>query len=477
MRQKTIYSWLSIACLITLVAACKTPQITEQSANVRLPQNYGKAGDSLSSGTLAYNAFFKDPYLVKLIDTALAQNQELNIMLKEIEISQNEVMARKGEYMPFVSYRGGMGLDKVARYTNIGASEATTDIKPGRETPEPLPDFLGGLYANWEVDIWHKLRNARQAAFTRYLSSVEGRNFMVTNLVAEIANSYYELLALDNQLQIVRQNIDIQNNALQIVKIQKEGSRATELAVRKFEAEVYRTKSLEYDVKQEIIAVENRINYLVGRYPQAIERSSNSFDDLLPTKLSLGNPQQLLENRTDVKAAELRMAAAKIDIAVAKANFYPSLGLSASLGLQSFNPIYLAKLPESMLASLVGDLVGPLVNKNAITAQYYNANASQIQAIYDYERTVLNAYIEVLTQTAGIDNLAGSYELKANAVKALSESIQISNDLYLSARADYMEVLLTQRDALESKFELVETKKQQLSATVNLYHALGGGWK
>ena len=129
-----------------------------------------------------------------------------------------------------------------------------------------------------------------------------------------------------------------------------------------------------------------------------------------------------------------------------------------------------------MLYSLAGDLVAPLVNRNAIKAAYYSANAGQIQAIYNYERTILNAYVEVANQLAKINNLQSSYSLKEQEVQALNQSIAIANDLFISARADYMEVLLTQRDALDSRFELIETKMQQMNARVNIYQALGGGW-
>ena len=183
-----------------------------------------------------------------------------------------------------------------------------------------------------------------------------------------------------------------------------------------------------------------------------------------------------MENRPDIRQAELELSAAKIDVQVAKANFYPSLGLSADVGLRAFNPIYLGSLPESLIASLVGDLAGPLINKNAIKATYYTANARQIQAIYTYERTVLNAYIEVKNQLSNIGNLQNTYDLKAREVQALNQSITIANSLFSSARADYMEVLLTQRDALETRFDLIETKMQQMNAVVNVYRALGGGW-
>jgi len=299
----------------------------------------------------------------------------------------------------------------------------------------------------------------------------------VTNLVAEIANSYYELLALDNQLSIIQQNIDIQSDALEIVKLQKEATRVTELAVRKFEAEVAKTKSLQYGIRQQITETENRINFLLGRYPQPIVRNKASFGATMPQMVQSGIPSQLLANRPDIRQAELQLSAAKLDVMVARAEFYPSLGITASVGYQAFNPAYLIKSPESLLYSLAGDLVAPLVNRNAIKAHYYMANARQIQTVYNYERTVLNAYLEVVNQMSNIHNLEQSYDLKNKQVKALTESIDISNELFKSARADYMEVLMTQRDALESRFELIETRKQQMNALVHIYQALGGGWR
>ncbi|RZK68737.1 MAG: TolC family protein, partial [Pedobacter sp.] len=157
--------------------------------------------------------------------------------------------------------------------------------------------------------------------------------------------------------------------------------------------------------------------------------------------------------------------------------FYPSFGISAAFGFQAFKPSYLVKFPESMLYSLAGDLAGPLINRNGIKAEFFNANAKQLQAMYNYERTILNAYLEVSTELSNIGNLQKRYELKSGEVDALSKSIAISNDLFKSARADYLEVLMTQRDALSAKLELIETKKQQFNAVTNVYRSLGGGWK
>jgi len=476
MLKINMYKGIALIWICAAVTACKLPELVQRTENKQVPLGFTGSKDTLSRNILTYQEFFKDAYLINLIDTALKNNQELNITLQEIEIARNEIRIKKGELLPSVNYKVGAGLEKVGRYTSSGAGDASTDITPGRGVPDPLPDYNFGLQASWEADIWHKLRNAKQSAVKHYLSTVAGKNFVVSNLIAEIANAYYELLAQDNALEIVRKNIELQKNALELMKIQKQATRVTELAVRKFEAEVLSSKSLEFDIQQKITETENSINLLLARYPQPIARDKEKFADLVPPDIQTGIPAQLLANRPDIQQAEFDLAAAKLDVKIAKAQFYPSLGISATLGFQAFNPNYLLRTPESLLYGLAGDLVGPLLNKNGIKAAYLNANAKQLQAVYNYERSILTGYLEVANQLSNIGNLQKSYDLKARQVKALSQSIEIANDLFKSARADYFEVLMTQRDALQSRLELIETKKQQLNAVVNIYHALGGGW-
>ncbi len=478
MYKPNLYTGIGLLVLSTAMWSCKVPAIVQANENKSVPSFYGNSGDSTNNtSNIQWRTFFTDKNLVALIDTALKNNQEFRITLQEIQMARNEILLRHAPLRPTAGARVGTGVEKVGRYTSQGAGDASTEIKPGKEMPEPLMDFGATVYANWEVDIWKKLRNAKGAAITRYLASVEGKNFAVTNLVAEVANSYYELLALDSQLEIVRQNIALQRNALEIVKVQKQAARATELAVQKFTAEVLKSQSLEFGLLQQITETENRINFLLARYPQPILRDKSNFLTLVPSTIYSGIPSQLLANRPDIKQAELELAAAKLDVKVARAEFYPSFGITAAMGFQAFKPSYLIKFPESVLYSLAGDLAGPLVNRNAIKAEFYLANSRQLQAMYNYERNILNAYLEVATQLSRIDNLGKSYELKAKQVDALKRSIDISNDLFKSARADYLEVLMTQRDALESKLELIETKRDQLNAVVNVYRDLGGGWQ
>ncbi len=477
MRTKKLIKYAGLAMIALFNIACTGPSLVQRTENKTVPASFNNSLDTVNTEKIKWTEFFTDSYLVNLIDSALKRNQELNIILQDINIAQNEVRARKGQYLPFVNIGAGAGVEKTPRYTRSGSVDATNEIVPGKAFPDPLPNYLAAANISWEVDIWRKLRNAKKSAVYSFLSTTAGKNFMVTRLIAEIANSYYELMALDNQLDILKKNIEIQQNALEIVRLEKQAARVTELAVRRFEAEVLKNQSRQYYIRQQIIEAENRINFLVGRFPQPVLRNSQSFAELVSDTIHAGIPSQLLENRPDIKQAELELLAAKLDVKVAKAYFYPTLNISATAGIEAFNPTYLVSSPQSMLFSLAGSLVGPLINRNAIKASYYSANARQIQAVFNYERTLLTAYIEVTNQLSNIDNLQNSYDLRAKQVQALTQSIDISTRLFKSARADYMEVLLTQRDALESKFELIETKKRQMNAMVNIYQALGGGWK
>jgi NodT family efflux transporter outer membrane factor (OMF) lipoprotein len=460
-----------------LVIGCKAPQGAVSESQLKIPEAFISNLDTTNVATMSWKNYFKDPFLVDLIQTGLQNNQELLITLQEVEMSKNDIRVRKGTLLPSVGLRAGFGAEKVGKYTSQGAGDASTEITPGKIVPELLGDLNLSAVANWEVDIWKKLRNSKKAAIQRYLATAEGKNFVVTNLISEIATSYYELLAYDNQLGIVKRNIELQKNALEIVKIQKQAAKATELGVQKFQAEVLISQSIQFDILQNIKETENSINFLLGRFPQEIKRDATSFATYSPPNSANGIPSQLLANRSDIKQAELELEAAKLDVKVARAEFYPSTDISAVFGLQAFKPSYLFRLPESLLYSLGGDLIGPLINKNAIKAEFKNANARQLQALYNYERTILNAYFEVSNQLSRTDNLQKSYDLKFQQVDALNKSISISNDLFKSARVDYFEVLMTQRDALESQLELLNTRKELLLSKISIYKDLGGGWR
>ena len=188
-------------------------------------------------------------------------------------------------------------------------------------------------------------------------------------------------------------------------------------------------------------------------------------------KPAAGVPSELLTNRSDIREAELELAAAKLNISVAKANFYPSFALHAGIGLEAFDAKYLFNTPESVAYSLSGDIFAPL------EAQYKDASAAQIQAAYEYEYTIVRAVSEVSSGLSKLDNLNNSFALKSKQIEALDQSVDVANKLFASARGEYLEVLLAQRESLEAKNALIDTRKEQLTALVELYQSLGGGWK
>ncbi len=461
-------------------------QVTE-APSIELPENPPNpillSGGGWMPGTLPAESsalrsrfeLFQDPTLSGLIEQGIAGNQELKFLAEEVQIACYEVQGRSGAYLPFVDYGAGIGLEKSGRLTREGAVESQLEGRPGRPFPDPVPDFLVGTTVSWEIDIWKRLRNAQRAAAMRYLATQEGRNYVVTRLVAEISENYFELLSLDNRLVALNQTIDIQRKSLEIAEAKKAAARDTELAVQRFEAEVRKNESERLIIEQSIIEVENRINQLLGRYPQPIARPSVDFVSIQSNGLNAGIPPELLRNRADIRQAERSIEAAGLDVRVAKARFYPSLGISAGVGYRAFDARYLFSTPDSLIYNVAGDLVGPLINKRAIQAEYRTANARQLQSVYNYQQTCINAFTEVVNFMTKADNYGQSIEVKKQQLLALQKSVDVANKLFQNARAEYMEVLLAQRDMMETRMVLIETKQQQLAAIINAYRALGGG--
>jgi NodT family efflux transporter outer membrane factor (OMF) lipoprotein len=405
---------------------------------------------------------------------ALADNRELKILNEEVEVARNEILARQGAYLPFITVGANTGLDKPARFMPAGAVEEQLEYRPGRHFPDPLGNFQGTFNFFWQIDIWRELRNARDAAAQRYLAASERRNYFATRLTAEIAENYYGLMALDKRIETLDKTIDLQEQNRKLAKAKMDAGKGTALAVQRFEAEVHKNQGEKLIVKQEIAEVENRINFLVNRFPQPVERASAGFFDLNIHALSTGLPAQLLQNRPDIRQAERELEAAGLDVKVARAHFFPKLDITAGVGYQAFNPKYLF-MPEALIYTVAGNLVAPVINKKAIQAEYMSANARQLASVYNYQRVVLNGFTEVINRVSMVENYSKSIDFKKQQLEALEASVASANKLFDSARVEYVEVLLAQRDLLEARTALIETKRQQLSAIVNAYQALGGG--
>ncbi|OQW77477.1 MAG: RND transporter [Proteobacteria bacterium ST_bin11] len=471
-----IYCGVAVSVLLCVLSGCSLN--TDLSIpQPPMPASFPDKSDSTSIANIDWRQYFSDPLLLKLIDTAINNNPDLQIALQRIESSRSSIKLANAAMLPQVSLNVGGGVRKFGLYTMDGAGNASTEIRPGQIVPENLTDIYLGLQSSWEIDVWGRLENQRKSAVSNYLASIEATNFVISNLVADVAIYYNELLALDHELDIVRQTIQKQQEALEIIKLQKEAGRANELAVQQFRAQLLETQVLENQVLQQISEAGNQINFLLGRYPQPIERAKNVFYDAGPQVILSGIPSQLLSNRPDIREAEFQVEASKFDLKAAKAAFYPNFNITASLGFQAFNPEFLFTSPASLAYSLAGTLVAPIINMKSLEAAFNSAQASQLAAMYRYQKTILNAYVEVANQLSSIKRLQQVSALKKQQSEALKQSVDSANELYKAARASYLEVLIAQQSALQSSLALINVIKRQRMATITIYKALGGGWK
>jgi outer membrane protein, multidrug efflux system len=472
---------LAIVALLTL-AGCVAPSMPAAIAPEPVPGSYASAAptqngtDTSAAANVAWRTFFSDTGLVALIDTAVRSNPERLSVLQDVEMARYAVQAIRGRLAPQVSAAVGIGLDKSGRFTSEGAGNASTNITDGQRVPEPLPNLQLGFVAGWEVDVRGKIRSQKGAALARYLATVEGSRFVTTALVAEIANGYYELSALDAKLAIVQQTITLQRDALRVVQVQRDAAQVSELAVQQFRGLLLNAQALEFEIVQQIRESENNMNALLGRFPQPVTRGA-LMTQTAPQAITEGVPAQLLQNRPDIAQAELLLMASRFDVKAARAEFFPQLNLTGAFGVRAFKPSLLFSTGESLTYGLAADALAPLINRRTIKAEFAMASAAQQQALFNYRRTILGGVSEVSTLISALDNLEREYGFKAQQADALDRSTGIATLLFTSARANYLEVLTAQREALDVKLELVETRLRQRQALTNLYRALGGGWK
>lgn len=476
---KKIVTLLPISFLL-LATGCKLTQPVVQHAPVRAPQVFEDQDDSIGIANLKWQALFTDPKLSALIDTALQNNLDLKIAAQRIEMARSGVQFAQGALLPNVGAEISGGGRKFGDYTMDGVGNYDTNfsenLNSDRKLPAPfLPDYFVGLRSSWEIDIWGKLKARKKAAYNRLLATDKARHTIITGLIAQVASEYYRLVALDNELSIIRKNIVLQESAVETIRIQKEGGRANELAVRQFLAQLINTRSLEVETQQKIVAVENGLNMLLGRFPQTISRI-NLTDQAFPQQISAGIPVNMLKRRPDVQQAQLELQAFYSEQQSAQLAFLPSLNITALLGFNSFKSNLLFS-PASIAYGAAAGLAAPLINRKALKANQKRAEAESQAALYNFNKTVLAGFQEVSTSLKGLENTRKILALKANEVEVLQQGASISKDLFLTGYASYLEVILAQRNVLDAELTLANVTRNQFLALIELYRALGGGWE
>lgn len=473
--------FLFIVSIAIFLGGCKLAEKVQEPDLAKMPEQFQPALKQPSNQSLlAWREYFTDSSLVIYIDEALKSNLDLKIALQRVNMAGANASMARGSLLPSLSAVTSTGQQRFGEYTMDGVGNFDTNLSANvpsdRRIPVNMPDYYLGLQSSWEVAAWGKLRNKKKAAATRFFASDKAKHLVQTMLVSEVARHYYNLLALDNKLLIIQENILLQQTAVTLIQAQKAAGRATELAVKQFVAQLLNTQSLEALAQQEIIRHENELNLLLGRFPQRIARGESILKQTLPRELQTGIPSQLLIQRPDIRQAELQLLASRLDVKAARAAFLPSINLTAGAGLQSFTTRVLLNTPTSLAYSVLGGLTAPLFNRNMIRAEYSKASASQLESFYAYQQSILNGYQEVATQLNKIDNLQKSFQYKAQEVTTLEEGVATSTDLFVAGFASYLEVVTAQKSVLAAELDAIDTKQHQFNATIDLYRALGGGW-
>lgn len=424
--------------------------------------------DSSTLASMPWNQLFTDTKLNALIQEALDSNLDLLMAVERVNAAEAYYEQGKMGYLPSLNLSANGGNYELSDNSQSG-------VAAGGKGPNYENYQLTGT-VSWEADIWGKIRSNKRASQASYLQSEASRRAVESSLVANMASTYYQLVALDAQVAVASKTVTNRKESLETMKSLKEAGQVTEAAVKQTEAQLYSTQILLLDLEQNVALLENTISLLLGRSPYLIDRSSLDEQNIT-IELKTGFPAQLLRNRPDVMVAEFGLMNAFELTNVAKSNFYPSISLSASAGLESINFDDWFD-SGAIFSNVVGNLTQPLFNKRKVRTQHEVAKAQQAEARYNFKKSVLNASKEVSDALYTYQSEGNKFEIRKQELKALTDAVSYSEELLNNAyqNTTYLEVLTARSNALSSEINMIDSKYKQLNSIVKLYLALGGGW-
>lgn len=455
-----------VAILPLLLVSCFSAKTYERPEDIMLDAQYFRTDslqrDSISLATISWKELFTDAYLQEYIEEGLENNIDIRKAIQRILISEAYLKQGKAGYFPTLNLNPKYTHTEISGNSQFGGLFSSLDQY----------EISGGL--SWEADIWGKIRSDKRAFEASYLQSVAAHKAVKSTLVGNIASLYYQLLSLDEQIQITKLTIETRSSGLETTKALKQSGNVTEVAVKQTEAQLYTAEALLIDLENSEKLLENTLSLILGGEPREILRSTLEEQEI-NTFLSIGVPAQLLANRPDVMSAEYGLINAFELTNVARSNFYPSIRLTANGGLQSldFNKLFDT---NSLFASIVGGLTQPLFNGRRIRTQYEVSKAQQEQAKLDFKYALLNASKEVSDALYSFHAAMDKIEVKEKEYEAYTLAREYSQELLDNGLANYLEVLNARQNALNTNLDLIATKNNKLQSIVDLYLALGGGW-
>ncbi len=423
--------------------------------------------DTTTIANIPWREYFTDPALQALIDEGLNKNYDLQMAVSRIQQAEASLYVAKSAYFPTVSLAGQ--IDHSRKSVSKG-SEHILGYDAGT-------NYSLGVVVQWEADIWGKLNSKSKAQYAQFVSSHAYRNLVQTSLIANIAISYYSLLALDEQLKVTKETIGLLEESTRTMDAMMQAGMTgvNRAAVKQSEGLLYSTKVSVPNLEMQINQLENSLSLMLGRKPGAIARTSIN-NQVIPSQLAFGVPAQMLAKRPDVLQAEMAFRSAFEMKNAAQRSLYPSLTLTSGMvGFTTANTVAQFFKPEHLLANIVGGLTQPLFAGNQLRGQLKIAKAQQEEALLGFEKTVLTASQEVSNILYTFDASLRKNGDRAKQVEALTTAVADTKKLLISGEANYTEVLQAEQGLLQAQLGQVSDILEQLQATVNLYRALGGG--
>jgi len=460
------------AFLVFYVSSCKVGK-EYQRPELELPQQFNSVSyaDTSSIADIEWKKFFTDPDLQNLIDKGLRYNHDLLIAIKRIDIAQARVKQAKLLQLPEVNFQMVAQVNRPSDNSLNGLSIKSFLGKSYMEY------YSAGINLSWEADIWGKLRNQKEATLAEYLQTYEGTKAVQTQLVADIAQAFFNLLMLDKQLEISRRNLVLNDSFLVATRLLKEAGITNLLAVQRAESQKQTTELLIPALEQDIALQENALQILTGQLPGTLSRKALLNDFMVPDSLPTGLPASIVSRRPDVRSNEMALVAANAQVGVAQANMYPALNITVGGGLEAFKASNWFNIPSSLFGLAAGTIAEPIFRRRELKTQFEIARLQRDQAVIHFRQSVLQAITEVANALTQTDKLKQQEEIANAQADTLRRAVFNAQLLFKSDLANYLEVITAQANALVAELNLASVQRQELGAMVELYRSLGGGWK
>ena len=472
-----IYKKFRLSILFLIVSAiifvsCRVNKAYERPEIATGEKFRGQAtADTLSIADKQWKEIFTDTRLTALIDSGISNNYDLLIAVNRLDVAHKRMRQAKLLQLPEIN------LQVTGQYSRPSDNSLAGISVKSFLKESHVENYQAIASLSWEADIWGKIRSQKEATLAGYMQSYEAVKAVQTQIVADIAHGYYNLVMLDRQLEISKSNLLLSDSFLVATQKMKDAGMVNLLAVQQAESQKQSTSLLIPQLQENIAIQENALQILTGQLPDSVDRMG-TLDELLRFEdISSGVPAALLSRRPDVRSAELSIVAANARMGIAKASMYPALNITAGAGLETFKSSNWFNIPGSLFGIAAGSIMQPVFRRNELKTNYEIAQLEREQSVLEFRQLVLQAVGEVADALVAIEKLQQQQDIAKSRVETLKLAVTNARRLFSSDLANYLEVITAQGNALQAELDLATIQKRQLDELIELYRALGGGWK